>query len=113
MKKSSWVVAIWQFLIDHSTVEPDGNLRVFFRVKDIEQFKYRVMARKNGSFKRTNAQRIEAQQQLKITDKIAGDYYKSLEKHFRNIRDGKDVKKRILLYLHIKTGELLKINGGK
>lgn len=44
--------AIWQYMIDHSTVEKNGYYRIFFHVKNVDDLWRRMFARFSGDFKR-------------------------------------------------------------
>lgn len=57
--------ALWQYLIDHSMVQPNGYLGIQIYVKDIDDFWRRVCARANGDFKRYNVQDRKIQQSVK------------------------------------------------
>lgn len=43
---------IWQYIIDHSKVQPNGYLGIQFYVKDLDDFWRRVYARARGDFAR-------------------------------------------------------------
>lgn len=44
--------ALWQYLVDHTNVEPNGYYRILFHVRDVDDFWRRVYARYTGDFKR-------------------------------------------------------------
>jgi hypothetical protein len=52
-------IALWQYFIDHSNIEPNGYHRIGFHVKDMDDFWKRVFARYSGDFKRYEILRKE------------------------------------------------------
>jgi len=50
---------LWQYLVDHYRIEPNGNLRVMFYVRDKADFFRRVQARVDGQFMRYEVEKVE------------------------------------------------------
>lgn len=73
-EKSQLRRVLWQYIIDHSTVKPNGYIFVYFYCKDQEDFWRRVTARTLG-FKRYD---VEHKEQLML--KKANIYEKHVER---------------------------------
>ena len=58
-EKLKFKQALYQFLIDHSRLQPDGYFRVLFYFKTAEELNKRIDARASGKFKRYNIEEKE------------------------------------------------------
>ena len=98
--------AIWQYFMDHANVENNGYFRVMFHVKNTDDFFRRLYARYNGDFKRYNIFEKEYE-----ADKKAFARYIKRSSNFgqfeRQIKDGWNIKNKIILYLYTKTKHYL------
>lgn len=58
LKEMTWAArgAVWQFIIDHSSVMGNGSYRVVFYTTGEENFWQRVVARHTGAFSRYSKQ---------------------------------------------------------
>lgn len=77
--------AIWQYFIDHSAVQPNGNFRIYFHVKDVDDFWYRVFGRYTGDFVRYGErERSDIEFAGKSRQSIANEAHKALiyDKYF-------------------------------
>lgn len=52
--------AIWQYLVDHGQVKPDGSYQFFLVARNREDFWWRVEQRFNGNYKKRNVEKLEA-----------------------------------------------------
>lgn len=54
--------AVWQYLLDHSRLTPEGLFRITFFTKNQQQFWGHVKAREYGKYKRDNLQTLYQRQ---------------------------------------------------
>jgi len=111
-KKSSWLNAIWQFLIDHSRVENNGLLYIGIHVKDKRDFENRVLARKKYGYLNNDVE-YTYKKQRELFRRILESYYRKEEKTKRYERVVKRIKKqgslkdKVVLFLYRKTKKIL------
>lgn len=98
--------AIWQYIIDHSKVQPNGFLGVMFYVRDVDDFWKRVNARYTGQFKRYERLDKEHRQQNTALF-VATSISKRAERITAEIQSGKQYHKRVLLWVYRKCREYL------
>lgn len=50
---------LWQYMIDHHTVQPDGTFKITFNVRSKKDFLWRVQCRVDGDFQRYEREESE------------------------------------------------------
>lgn len=77
--------AVWQYLIDHAKPANRGDYRIYFFIKDEEEFWIRVNARKNGHFKRNNllAMRDKALHEQRRYEQLTTEYSNIMRSRFK------------------------------
>ena len=101
---SPWKDAIWQYIIDHSTVEYDGKLLIRLCVSDQQDFWNRVYARKSNKFKRNNLQDINKLQEINrkmfISYRISQEKSAGMSKRCNQILNNGTTTEKILYKLY-------------
>lgn len=95
--------AIWQYMLDHSRIQPNGYYGILIYCKDKDDFWRRIKARQEG-FKRYDEKDKEAAVLWKL--KIYGQYnsYKlhneKMSARVKEIKEGRNYYKKTLLFLN-------------
>lgn len=91
--------AIWQYVIDHSMIQPNGYHGIQFYIRNEDDLWERLHARYTGAFERYN--KLEKQNQadrqsLSFAEKLG----RIVEKKIRKIDDGFNPIKKSALFLY-------------
>lgn len=78
-----WNNAIWQYLIDHSSITKSGHLYINFYIKDEKEFFKRVKARERGDFKRIELKEVKKEvEEIKKVEKVENRIRTAIVKRF-------------------------------
>ena len=106
---------VWQYLIDHSNIESNGNLRILFYVKSRQDFEKRLEQRVLKDFQRYDVEITQRDADLAKEQFTKYEAYYFANKKKRDTgagilgqidKDGKAVK-RIVLWIYRKTKDYL------
>jgi len=90
---------VWQYIIDHKLIQPNGYIKITLFVRDKNDFFRRVSARENGEFKRYDVEKTESGR-----GKIQKNYdeLNARRSRHKGAKEGKNVFKKILAILYQK-----------
>lgn len=98
--------ALWQYLIDHSKVQPNGYFGIMFYVKDVDDFWRRVYARYTGDFKRYD--KLEKQHtQNQIAFNIMRSRAHRMSKRVDEIRNTGSLTEKLALKIYQRLRDFL------
>ena len=97
---------LWQFMIDHAKILPNGNYQIHIGTKSASDLWRRVEARIDGNYKTYELEERNNQKEL-------NEYYKRIngEKRFtekcKKIRKSNNPIPKIILYVYNKCGDYI------
>lgn len=98
--------ALWQYIIDHSMIQPNGYHGIQFYIRNEDDFWERVNSRYTLEFSRYN--KLEKQNQvdrqaLQFAEKMG----RNTTKKIKDINDGKNVFKKLVLLIYRKSRDYI------
>lgn len=98
--------AIWQYVIDHSQIQPNGYHGIQFYIRNQDDFWERVHARYTGQFSRYD--KLEKQNLADIaTLRYAEKIGRNVEKKIKEIEASRNLLNKLFLFLYRKTRNYL------
>lgn len=102
--------ALWQWLIDHSSVsDKTGTYNIHVRLEDEDDMWSRIYYRYTGQYERYNKLEREINKRFttyNVTQKITNDLAQKICK----IDEGNDLKLKLILWIYRKTRDIIKDN---